>query len=259
MILDDILKHRREQLAREKAQTSPAEMERLAAACRRAPRDFMAAITAPGLNVISEVKKASPSKGVISADFRPVETAVRYEKNGAAAISVLTEERYFMGSGKVLRDIRAAVELPLLRKDFIFDPYQIYEARALGADAVLLIAAALGAEKMRELRELAEKLGLVALCESHDRAELELCREAGAKIFGINNRNLKTFEVSLSTTAELAPLVPEGAVVVSESGIFTAEDALAAKKSGARAVLVGESLMRDPTLLPRLKEAGNEA
>ncbi len=259
MILDDILKYRREQLAREKARISPSEMERLAAACRREPLNFKAAITAEGLNIISEVKKASPSKGVISADFRPVETAVLYEKSGAAAISVLTEEHYFMGSGEILREIRAAVKLPLLRKDFIFDPYQIYEARVLGADAVLLIAASLGTEKMRELRQLAESLGLAALCESHDREELEICRSAGAEIFGINNRDLKTFEVKLATTAELAPLVPEGAAVVSESGIFTAEDALAAKKSGARAVLVGESLMRDASLLPRLKEAVNEA
>ncbi|MCH5187396.1 MAG: indole-3-glycerol phosphate synthase TrpC [Oscillospiraceae bacterium] len=255
MILDDIVLYRKEQLKREKRKISPVGMEWLASECQRIPLDFKAAISAPGINIISEVKKASPSKGIISADFHPVETAVGYEKSGAAAISVLTEEHYFMGSGEYLQEIRKAVNIPLLRKDFIIDPYQIYEAKVLGADAVLLIAALLSADEMREYIALAKSLGLAALCESHNREELEICLCAGAEIFGINNRNLKTFEVSLDITAELSKLVPEGAVLVSESGMFTEEDIRKAAMSGANAALIGESLMRDPTLLRRLKGA----
>ncbi len=255
MILDDIVKYRRIQLEREKRSVSPEEMKRLALGCKRTPLDFKAAVSKNGLNIISEVKKASPSKGIISVDFRPAEIAVNYEKGGADAISVLTEEHYFMGSGEYLRQVRAAVNIPIIRKDFIFDPYQIYEAKVLGADAVLLIAALLSPEEMRSLRQLCSSLGLAALCESHNQDELNTCIEAGAEIFGINNRDLTTFNVSLDTTKKLAALLPKESVIVSESGMFTTEDLLAARRSGANAVLIGESLMRDPTLLKRLKEA----
>ncbi len=255
MILDDILAYRREQLEREKAKIPVSEMERLAVSCSRIPRDFKAAVSKEGVNIISEVKKASPSKGVISDDFRPADIAANYERSGAAAISVLTEEHYFMGSGEYLKSVRAAVSIPIIRKDFIFDPYQIYEAKLIGADAVLLIAAILDAAEMRELKALAGKLGMAALCESHNEKEIESCISAGAEIYGINNRNLETFEVDLSTTGRLAALLPENAVVVSESGMFTAEDIMLARKNGANAVLIGESLMRDPSLLKRLTEA----
>lgn len=254
MILDEIMKYRREQLLREKERITPDVMRLAALNTSRTPKDFKKAISKKGINIIAEVKKASPSKGVISSDFRPVETAVNYEKNGADAISVLTEEHYFMGSSSYLAEIRKNVELPLLRKDFIFDPYQIYEAKAIGADAVLLIAALLTAEEMKKLRLLAQDLGLSVLCESHNREEIQTCINAGAEIFGINNRNLKTFNVDLNTTAELSRLLPKDSVVVSESGMFTAEDILKAKERGANAVLVGESLMRNPELLPGIRK-----
>ncbi len=254
MILDDIVKFRREQLARERAVLPESEIENIALSRPEPTKGFMTAITRPGVNIIAEVKKASPSKGLISPDFDPVTTAVNYEKNGAAAISVLTEEHYFMGSSVYLSEIRGAVEIPILRKDFIIDPYQIYEARALGADAVLLIAALLGPDEMKELRVLAESLGLDALCESHNEAELQSCIDAGAKIFGINNRDLYSFNVTLETTERLAAMLPKGAAVVSESGMFTADDVLRAKNAGANAVLIGESLMRDPALLAGIRE-----
>lgn len=254
MILDDIMKFRREQLARERAVLPESEIEKMALSRTEPTKGFKAAISAQGINIISEVKKASPSKGLISPDFRPVEVAAAYQKSGAAAISVLTEEHYFMGSSVYLSEIRQAVNIPILRKDFIFDPYQIYEARALGADAVLLIAALLGPGEMRALRELAESLGMDVLCESHNEGEVRTCVEAGASIFGINNRDLRTFEVNLETTGRLAALLPEGAVVVSESGMFTAGDVLRAYENGANAVLIGESLMRDPSLLGGIRE-----
>ncbi len=254
MILDDILKRRREQLAREKARVSPEEMKALALSCSRPPLDFKKAISEKGINIISEVKKASPSKGIIADDFRPSEIAVKYEKNGAAAISVLTEEHYFMGSGEYLKEIRKNVSVPLLRKDFIFDSYQIYEARALGADAVLLIAAMLTAEEMKRLMAIAGDLGLSCLCESHNEAELKICKAAGADIFGINNRDLKTFRVDLAVTEKLAALVPKEGVIVSESGMLSADDVLRVMKSGAKAALIGESLMRDPALLASIRE-----
>lgn len=255
MILDNIVAYRKEQLKREKAKISADEIQRLARECTRIPLDFKAAVSKSGINIISEVKKASPSKGIIAADFRPVETAVNYEKSGADAISVLTEEHYFMGSSEYLKNIRAAVNIPIIRKDFIFDPYQIYEAKVIGADAVLLIAAILTVDEIRRFKTLADGLGLAALCESHCAGEIEKCIRAGAEIFGINNRDLKTFNVSLNTTKELASLLPANSVVVSESGMFTAEDIIKAKESGANAVLIGESLMRDPLLLRQLKGA----
>lgn len=254
MILDDIMKHRREQLARERAVVPEAEMKLLASARTEPTKGFKAAISRPGINIISEVKKASPSKGIISHDFRPVETALKYRNSGAAAISVLTEEHYFMGSSAYLTEIRQVIDIPILRKDFIVEPYQVYEARAIGADAILLIAALLSPLEMRELRVLAEEMGMDVLCESHNEKELETCIHSGATIFGINNRNLNNFEVNLDTTKQLAAQVPEGSVTVSESGMFTADDVLKAGASGANAVLIGESLMRSPGLLAQIRE-----
>lgn len=255
MILDDIMKFRREQLARERAVVPESEMKLLAAARMEPTKGFKEAISRPGINIISEVKKASPSKGIISPDFKPVETAVNYQNSGASAISVLTEEHYFMGSSEYLAQIRQVVDLPILRKDFIVEPYQVYEARAIGADAILLIAALLTSLEMQELRVLAENLGMDVLCESHNVAEAEKCIRSGATIFGINNRDLNTFDVSLDTTKLLASMLPDGAVIVSESGMFTPGDILKAKDAGANAVLIGESLMRDPGLLKNLRES----
>ncbi len=247
MILDDILEKRREQLSREKAAASPAEMRKAAEDAAKIPmgRSFKAALKSPPRPaIIAEVKKASPSKGIIAEDFRPTEQAAAYQRAGAAAISCLTEEYYFKGSAEYFRQIRDTVHIPMLRKDFIFDPYQLYEAKAMGADAVLLIAAVLSPALLRENRLLAESLGMDVLAESHDERELETAIEAGCTIFGINNRNLKTFEVSLETTRRLARLVPKDGVIVSESGISSAEDMKLLADLGADAVLIGETLMR---------------
>ncbi len=255
MILDDILYYRKIQLEKEKSFIGLRAMRSGALESRRKPLNFKKAISEQGLGIISEVKKASPSKGLIAPDFDPVASAINYEKSGACAISVLTEEHYFMGKGEYLREIRLNVDIPILRKDFIFDPYQIYEARVLGADAVLLIAAMLSQAQMNELIGVTRDLGMYALCESHNRRELERCIQAGADIFGINNRDLNTFEVRLETTEELAGLVPKGAVKVSESGLFSANDIKRVQAAGVDAVLMGESLMRDPALLAALRKS----
>ncbi len=247
MILDDILERRKEQLSREKAAVPLSAVRSEAEAAAKIPtgRSFKAALKSlPRPAIIAEVKKASPSKGIIAEDFHPEEQAAEYQKAGAAAISCLTEEYYFKGSSEYFRQVRGTVTIPLLRKDFIFDPYQLYEAKTIGADAVLLIAAVLSPAMLRDFRLLAESLGMDVLTESHNEQELETVIEAGCGIFGINNRNLKTFEVSLETTRRLSKLVPEGGIIVSESGIKTAEDMKLLADLGADAVLIGETLMR---------------
>jgi indole-3-glycerol phosphate synthase len=189
---------------------------------------------------------SSPSRGIICADFDPLRVARSYAANGAVAISVLTEERYFQGSLEHLAAIRTAVSLPLLRKDFLFDPYQLHEARAFGADAVLLITAILDDVLLRDLLQLAGELQLSALVEIHDRPELDRALESGALLLGINNRDLRTFHIDLATTEELAPRVPPDALVVTESGIETAADMARLDRAGVRAFLIGETLMRAP-------------
>ena len=203
---------------------------------------------------IAEIKKASPSKGVIRADFDPVWIAKTYAAHGAAAISLLTEARFFQGSLQHLEQVRAAVNLPLLRKDFILDPYQLVEAKSYGADAVLLIAALLEPRLILELREMAAALSLDVLVEVHTRNELEAAVAAGAQLIGINNRDLSTFEVSLSTTEHLAALVPPNAVVVCESGIDSIDAIRRVEKLGVHVFLVGESLMRAPDPGAKLSE-----
>jgi indole-3-glycerol phosphate synthase len=214
---------------------------------------FRDALTAPGLSVIAEHKRASPSAGVIRADLSLAEVIGAYERGGARALSILTEPDRFAGSLDDLRDARSLTGLPLLRKDFIVTEYQVAEAAIAGADAILLIVAALASERLRALLALAESLGLDALVEVHDRAELEIALTAGAKIVGINNRNLATLDVSLQTTYELLPMIPAGVLRVAESGFSTREqlDALAA--AGVDAVLIGEALMRavDPEVACR--------
>jgi len=210
-------------------------------------RGFRKALQRPGrLSLIAEVKKASPSKGVLRADFDPVAIARAYESAGAHAVSVLTDVPYFQGSIDYLRQARAAIGLPLLRKDFVIDPSQVYEAREAGADAILLIVAMLEKGALSDLQALARRLGMDALVEAHDEEELGIALAAGADLVGINNRNLKDFVVSLDVTRRLLPHCPPGVPVVSESGILTRADAQAVKAAGASAVLVGEGFVRQP-------------
>lgn len=244
MILDEIVEKRKEQLEREKAAVSLNEMKKRAANAEFPVHSFRNAIADEGLSVIAEVKKASPSKGLIQPDFEPVKIAREYEKAGAKAISCLTEEHYFQGSSKYLANIRKNVNIPLLRKDFIFDEYQIYEAKAIGADAVLLIAALLTDDEFKPLYDLAHSLGLDVLCEAHDDEEVLRLVRMGCNIIGVNNRNLKTFEVDIENTMRLSGLIPENTLLVCESGIKTNEHMKSAHSWGADGVLIGETLMR---------------
>lgn len=202
------------------------------------------------VGLIAEVKKASPSKGIIRADFDPVTIAQTYERAGAHCLSVLTDEQFFQGHNDFLRNIRGSVNLPLLRKDFIIDEKQIYDARLIGADCILLIAAILSTEQIKEYSDLASQLGLDVLVEVHDEAELQQALDASVTLLGVNNRDLRDFTVDLGTTARLAVGVPQGTLLVSESGIVTHEDVLEVQAAGAQAILVGETLMRDPLITP---------
>jgi indole-3-glycerol phosphate synthase len=250
-ILDEILAHKRSEVAAAKAAIPASEMAALARSRRDAPRGLRKALAqgAPP-RVIAEIKRRSPSRGEIRADFDPAALAKAYAEAGAAAISVLTDERYFGGCLEHLERVREATDVPVLRKDFAIDPYQIDEARARGADAVLLIVAAFagdgGSQKLAALRGRAAELGLDTLVEVHDETELDAAIAIGADLVGINNRNLETFEVDLGTTQRLAGWIPEGVVVVAESGIFTNADIQRLERAGAQAFLVGESLMREP-------------
>lgn len=216
-------------------------------------RGFARALREPGISLIAEVKKASPSRGVIRADFHPAEIAVAYQRAGARALSVLTEEKYFQGKLAYLDAVRAACTLPLLRKDFIIHPAQIYEAVGR-ADAVLLIVAALTPEELAFLFAEATACGLDVLMEVHDRAELEIALAVGAPIIGINNRDLHSFEISLQTTFHLLPAIPDDRCVVSESGIHTAEQVHALAEAGVDAILVGEAFMAHVDIEARVRE-----
>jgi indole-3-glycerol phosphate synthase len=217
-------------------------------------RGFAQALTGRERRIIAEVKKASPSKGLIRADFDATAIAKDYASYGASAISVLTEERFFQGELAYLEQIHASVGVPLLRKDFMLDPYQIVEAKSFGADAVLFIAAMLDRQLMGELRQQASELHMDALVEVHSETELEAALNAGAQLIGINNRDLKTFAVNLATTEKLAPLVPAGMPVVCESGIDSIEQIRRVEKLGIHAFLIGESLMRAPAPGGKLRE-----
>ncbi len=254
MILDEIVGYKRCEVARSKAEV-PLEELKARVADAPAARDFAGAVGRPGqVNLIAEVKRASPSKGLIRADFDPVAIARAYAEGGAAAISVLTDRRYFQGDLEYVAQVRETVTLPVLRKDFTVDPYQLYEARCAGADAVLLIAAVLPPDQIRRYLDLAGELGLHCLVEVHDRRELEGVLETGARVVGINNRDLQTFRTALETTEALAPLVPTDRVLVSESGIFTRADVERVAAAGARAILVGEALMRRAEIAPAVRE-----
>lgn len=217
-------------------------------------RAFAAAFKGDGIHVIAELKKASPSKGLIRPDFQPVELAKALELAGAAALSVLTEPDCFLGSLRYLEEVRKHVSIPLLRKDFITKEYQILEARAAGADAVLLIAAALEEKRFVELREYAESLGLAALCEAHCAKEIEMLVRGGAKIIGVNARDLSSFDVSLDTSLNLLGEIPAGTVRIAESGIKSKEDIRRFREEGADGFLIGETLMRAEFPGEKLKE-----
>jgi indole-3-glycerol phosphate synthase len=242
-ILDEIIRWKRDEVAQLKL-TYPVEVVQIAITLAPPPRDFSAALRAPGVSLIAEAKKASPSKGVIREDFDAAALARTYEANGAAAISVLTDEHFFQGSLSYLRAVRRNVGLPVLRKDFVLDPYQVYEARAAGADAVLLIVAALSDDDLEALHRLVHQLGMAALVEVHDEAELERALKIEPRIIGVNNRNLRTFEVDLETTARLRSLIPADVVLVAESGVHTRDDVARLAAIGANAMLVGEALVR---------------
>jgi indole-3-glycerol phosphate synthase len=256
MILEQIMSHNLRELEYKKHSLPMTELRKMALE-QLPPLDFASALRGEDIRLIAEVKKASPSKGVIRTDFNPVEIARIYASNGASAISVLTEAKYFQGSIEHLTDIRNALSnkrLPLLRKDFLCDPYQIYESRAYGADSLLLIVAILKPEKLQELLRISHELDMSCLVEVHNEAEVEIALRSEAMIIGINNRNLATFTVDLTTTERLRPLIPPDRVVVSESGIRERNDMEKLRHIGIDAVLVGESLMSAPNIAAKMKE-----
>jgi indole-3-glycerol phosphate synthase len=254
-ILDKIIHWKREEVAR-CSRARPIEAIRAEMALAPPPRDLAAALRASGVSLIAEVKRASPSKGLLRPDFDPVALAREYEHNGAVAISVLTDEHFFQGSLDHLCAVRQSVSLPVLRKDFVIDPYQVYEARAAGADAVLLIVAALSDPALKTLHQLVQQLGMVALVEVHNGAELERALKMGSRlrVLGINNRDLRTFEVDLETTARLRPRVPAGVALVAESGVHTPRDVARLAAIGADAMLVGEALVRATDVSSKVRQ-----
>lgn len=256
-ILDKIVATKREEIAAARAALPESELR---ARIKDTPprKDFFGALAADGpIKLIAEVKKASPSKGVIRADFDPVAIAKIYEASGAACISVLTDVQYFQGSLDYLRAIRAAVNIPLLRKDFILDTYQLLEAREAGADGVLLIAECLDDCHLRKLHNEALELGLTPLVELYDPPNLDRVLAAGATLIGVNNRDLRTFEVDLHHTVRLRQQIPDECLLVGESGIATHEDVALLEQNGVDAILVGESLMRQPDIAAAVRRLLN--
>ncbi len=256
MILDEIVEDCQVRLETRKSQSPLEKIKRLAIHKAR-PLDLALAVRGEKIQIIAEIKKASPSKGLICRDFNPIDIAKTYFANGAAAISILTEEDHFQGKLDYLSYVDCAlgsVRPPLLRKDFIFDPYQVYESRAFGADALLLIVAILGPQKLQELLDLSHKLHLSCLVEVHNKEEAGIAVKSGAQIIGINNRDLRTFDVDTTITERLRPLIPPDRIVVSESGIKTREDIQKLKKSGVDAVLIGESLMASRDIAAKFRE-----
>lgn len=255
MILEKILAYKRKKVEEEKKEVPLEKLLSVMEKCGEA-RDFKYPFQNNRgiLGIIAEIKKASPSRGVIREDFDPVEIARCYEKNRVEAISVLTEDGFFRGDTGYLTGIRKMTSVPLLRKDFIIDPYQIYQSKVLGADAVLLIAAALTGRELASFLEIAAEIGLHCLVEVHDRYELETVLETGAEIIGINNRDLRTFKTSLTITEKLIKHIPRNKIVISESGIKSREDMLYLQDLGVDGVLIGESLMKAESMDEKLRE-----
>lgn len=255
-ILEKIAADKRIQIEKEKEEIPFKEMKEKALAAKSKLPDFIFEKTLgkKGMSFICEVKKASPSKGLIAPDFPYVEIAKAYEAAGADCISVLTEPKYFLGCDRYLQEIREAVRLPILRKDFTVDFYQLYQAKVIGANAVLLICSLLEEAFIRESIEICDKLGLSALVETHDEEEMQMAIRAGARIIGVNNRNLKDFSVDISNSTRLRSLAPESTLFVAESGIRTREDVQAFEDENVDAVLIGETLMRASDKKAMLKE-----
>lgn len=252
-ILEEIAAYKRGFVDARKRQRSLADV-RAHARDTPMPADFRGALAEDGIALIAEVKKASPSKGLIRADFDPSQIAEAYAANGARCLSVLTDEAYFQGCDAYLQAAKAAAGLPVLRKDFTIDEYQLHEARVIGADAILLIVALMDSSQLDDYIGRADELGLGVLVEIHDGEELTQAKAAGAELIGVNNRDLKTFETTLETTFELLLEMPEGAVVVSESGIVHREDVERLEEAGVGAILVGESLMREKDIGAKVRE-----
>ena len=246
-ILQTIAAHARTRVAADRAKIS---LEELKALCQEAGpgqgEQFVSALNRPGLSFLCEIKKASPSKGLISPDFPYLDIARAYEAAGADGVYCLTEPKWFLGSDDIFRQVRRTISLPMLRKDFTVDEYQIYQARLMGANAVLLIVSLLDGETLKGYLDLCRSLGLAALVETHDGQEVDAALNAGAEIIGVNNRNLKDFSVDFSNAARLRDRIPPGVLYVAESGLTGPEDAAALKQLGADAALVGEALMRAP-------------
>lgn len=263
MILQKLAAASKKRAEKAKERIPLEEMKRLAYLAvegseKKNPPSLKQALSAPGISLICEIKRASPSKGLISPEFPYLEIAKDYEQAGADAISVLTEPEYFLGANEYLSRIHEQVSLPLLRKDFTVDPYQVYEAKAIGASAVLLICALLDTKELTEYLKICESLGLSALVEAHDEAEIHSALSAGAKIIGVNNRNLKNFEVNFENSLRLRAMVPESVLFVAESGIKTETDIRTLADAGVDGVLIGESLMRAPNkkeLISRFQRA----
>lgn len=257
-ILEEIAEKTRERIRKEKLQFP---LDQLKALAEKAPQQpsFLEALKKPGMSYICEVKKASPSKGLIAPEFPYLEIAKEYEAAGASAISCLTEPFYFMGSDTYLREITETVDIPVLRKDFTVDKYMIYQAKAFGAAAVLLICAILNDQELLEYRELAETLGMDALVEAHDENEVARALKTGAKIIGVNNRDLKTFKVDMNNSIRLRNLAPDNVVFVSESGIKNAGDIAILERNRVGAVLIGETLMRSPDKKAALEDLNGGA
>ncbi|MGQ3684965.1 MAG: indole-3-glycerol phosphate synthase TrpC [Candidatus Loosdrechtia sp.] len=253
-ILDEIYQYKISEVAEYKKRI-PHEVLKEKCKRRRGVKSFSTVLRSDtNICIIAEVKKASPSAGIIRENFKPVEIARMYESGGAAAISVLTDEKYFKGSLSYLTAIKESVNIPVLRKDFIIDPYQIYEAYAAGADALLLIAALLSGKEIQKFLGLAEELGMDCLIEVHTEEELQKVLQTSAHIIGINNRNLRTFKTDLETTIRLRPFIPDGKITVSESGITSRADIIHLLQNGVNAVLVGETLMRSDDISAKLHE-----
>lgn len=244
MILDEIADYARIRVAKDKENISADDMKARACALPKGEFVFENSIKKNRISIISEVKKASPSKGVIAEDFPYVSIAKEYENAGATCISVLTEPKWFLGSDEIFMEIRKEVELPIIRKDFTIDEYQIYQARVLGADAVLLICALLDTETIKKYMDICDSLGMSALVETHNEEEIQSALKAGARILGVNNRNLKDFTVDLHNASDLKKYVPKGIIFVAESGITNVEDGVNLARDGADALLIGEALMR---------------